>query len=184
MPARTQILTTSRRRPLAAAALFSGMVVLLSACGETPEPPVLHAAAQRDMGNIVQVAQVAGQFSTLLAAVEAAGLTATLESAGPFTVFAPTDGAFHNLPEGTVDALLADPEALAQILLYHVVPGVLKMSDLREVTHLETAQGAHLQVENTPNGLTVNGKTLLTADVAASNGVVHVITAVLVPGSE
>jgi len=185
MPRRspTRILPFALSRTLAATAFPAGLVLLLAACGDSAEAPRAQTA-QRDLGTIVEVAQVAGQFSTLLAAVEAAGLTATLQGEGPFTVFAPTDGAFANLPEGTVDALLADPEALAQVLLYHVAPGALKVSDLRQVDQLETAQGDLLQVESTAQGLTVNGTYLLTADVTASNGVIHVITAVLVPPSE
>lgn len=168
--------------PLAVLAASAGLL-LVAACGDAPEtrPP---AAEARERGNIVEVARVAGQFSTLLRAVEAAGLTQTLETGGPFTVFAPTDGAFAALPPGTLDALVEDPDGLADVLLYHVVPGELTVADLRERSSLETAQGTELTVEVTPQGVTIDGQYLLTADVRAANGIVHVITSVLVPGGE
>jgi uncharacterized surface protein with fasciclin (FAS1) repeats len=160
----------------------TGLLLVLAACGEAPEPaeraPVTDRAARN---SIVEVAQAAGQFSALLTAVEAAGLTETLESEGPFTVFAPTDGAFANLPDGVLDELLEDPEALSQILLYHVVPDELRIRDLREISELETAHGGHLRIAVTPQGLTVNDVYLLTSDVPAANGVIHVITSVLLP---
>ena len=172
----------SLRRSAASLSTLAALAIVLSACGDSP-PPRQQAGttAQRSLGDIVDVAQVAGQFSTLLAAVEAAGLTATLRGEGPFTVFAPTDGAFSGLPEGTVEALLANPEALAQVLLYHVVPGTLKVADLRGLSEVETAQGGRLSLVTTQQGLTINGAYLLTSDVSASNGVIHVITAVLTP---
>lgn len=153
----------------------------LLGCGE-PEGTAVANTSQRTLGSIVEVAQVAGQFSALIEAAQVAGLAETLHTGGPFTVFAPTDGAFSGLPEGTMDALKADPDALGQILLYHVVPGRLKVSDLRELTELETVQGSLLQIRQTDQGITINGTYLLTADVPAENGVIHVITAVLVPG--
>jgi transforming growth factor-beta-induced protein len=168
-------------RPSGVAAAGSAAVMLaLAACGESPRPEA-GRTAMPSLGNIVDVAERAGQFRTLLAAVEAAGLTATLRGEGPFTVFAPTDGAFEELPAGTVEALLADPEALSQILLYHVVPGALKVADLRQVGHLETIQGGRLDVAVTAQGLTINGHYMLTQDVPASNGVIHVMTAVFTP---
>jgi uncharacterized surface protein with fasciclin (FAS1) repeats len=129
----------------------------------------------------VEVAQVAGQFSNLLRAATAAGLAETLANDGPFTVFAPTDGAFADLPEGTLEGLLEDTDALGQILLYHVVPGTYTVAELREQTELETVQGQLLRIASTADGLTVNGTYLLTADIRASNGMVHVITSVLTP---
>lgn len=172
----------SRRRARTSACALATLTVLLLACGESSPPPAQAGnTAQRSLGNIVDVAQVAGQFSTLLAAAEAAGLTETLRGEGPFTVFAPTDGAFSELPEGTVESLLADPQALAQVLLYHVVPGTLKVADLRGLSEVETAQGGRLTLAVTPQGLTINGEYLLTSDISASNGIIHVITAVLTP---
>lgn len=162
------------------AGALSVVLAVGAGCSETSEAAP-DRTEQRSLGNIVEVAQAAGQFSTLIAAAQAAGLAETLANDGPFTVFAPTDGAFRGLPEGTVEGLLSDPDALTQILLYHVVPGTLKVADLRQVSELETVQGSTLAVEQTPQGITINGTYMLTADVTASNGMVHVITGVLVP---
>jgi uncharacterized surface protein with fasciclin (FAS1) repeats len=173
----------SRRRPLTLV-LLGSLAVLASGCGgddETPRATPPAAAAATPQASIVEVAQVAGQFSALLRAVEAAGLTETLQDGGPFTVFAPTDGAFSNLPDGAMEALLEDPETLAGILLHHVVPGVHTLAELRTMTELETAGGGTLQVTSTPQGLLIGGASILTADVRASNGIVHVLTQVLVP---
>ncbi len=159
------------------------LLTVVAACGSEPRSQVATDRAQGapPRSNIVEVAVVAGQFSTLLRAVEAAGLKSTLEGDGPFTVFAPTDGAFAMLPEGTVEGLLQDRDALQSVLLYHVVPGRISARELREKTQLETVQGKPLTVAMTDQGVTINGTYLLTADVPASNGVIHVITSVLVP---
>ena len=132
--------------------------------------------------NIVETAQEAGDFSTLLAAAEAAGLVETLTGEGPLTVFAPTDAAFEQLPEGTVDSLLMEEnrDQLTQILTYHVVPGKVMSSDLENGMEAETAEGSTVTVM-TEDGVTVNGANVVTADVEASNGVIHVIDQVLMP---
>jgi len=175
--------TTSRFRAAAGTLGVAGMALLVTACADQPEAaPAADAPAAR--GSIVDIAVAAGQFSALVRAVDAAGLVETLDTGGPFTVFAPTDGAFANLPDGALEDLMEDPEALSQILLYHVVPGELTNRDLRELSELETAQGEHLRIEMTPQGITINGTYLLTSDIRASNGVIHVITSVLLPGSE
>lgn len=159
--------------------LLAGAALLAAACAESPE--ARPAEERPGPGSIVEVAQVAGQFSALLNAVEAAGLTETLREDGPFTVFAPTDGAFAALPAGTMDDLLDDPDALSGVLLHHVVPGELLTRDLRELNRVETVHGDELRLEVTPGGLTVNGNYLLTTDIRAANGIIHVITGVLVP---
>ncbi len=175
-------LTPQRSSVLRQSLAVALLAAIISACGESPgSAPDQADRAERAAPSIVQVAQVAGQFSTLLRAVEAAGLTETLAEEGPFTVFAPTDGAFADLPEGLLDSLVADPDALGQILLYHVVPGTYTVAELREHSELETAQGETLRIEDTPRGITVNGAYLLTADIRASNGIVHVITSVITP---
>ncbi|WP_397399756.1 fasciclin domain-containing protein [Phenylobacterium sp.] len=134
-------------------------------------------------GDIVAVAAGAGQFKTLLAAATAAGLVDTLKSPGPFTVFAPTDAAFAALPAGTVDTLLK-PEnkaQLASILTYHVVPGrTLSPALAGKQLTVTTVQGGTLAIDGR-NGVTVNGAKVVSADVAASNGVIHVIDKVLLP---
>ena len=130
--------------------------------------------------DIVDTAVDAGSFTTLVAAVEAAGLVDTLKGEGPFTVFAPTDEAFAALPEGTVESLLADPEALAAILTYHVVAGNVMSTDLSDGMMAPTVNGAEITI-GTTDGVTVNGANVVTADIEATNGVIHVIDAVILP---
>jgi transforming growth factor-beta-induced protein len=130
--------------------------------------------------NLVETAAEAGQFGTLLAAAEAAGLVSTLAEGGPFTVFAPTDAAFAALPEGALEALLADTELLKSILLYHVVPGRILAADLVDGQVVTTAEGRPVRV-TLGGGARVNGVNIVTTDVTASNGVIHVIDAVLLP---
>jgi uncharacterized surface protein with fasciclin (FAS1) repeats len=130
--------------------------------------------------NIVEVAASAGSFNTLLAAAKAAGLAETLANGGPFTVFAPTDEAFAALPAGTVDALLKDTEKLKAILLYHVVSGTVMAKDVAGLSKATTLQGGDLKVD-TSNGVMINDAMVVKADVAASNGVIHVINKVLLP---
>ena len=130
--------------------------------------------------DIVDTAVSAGSFTTLVAAVEAAGLVETLKGDGPFTVFAPTDAAFAALPKGTVENLLADPEALAAILTYHVVAGKVMSGDLSDGMMAATVNGANITI-GTEGGVTVNDANVVTADVEASNGVIHVIDKVIMP---
>ena len=134
-------------------------------------------------GDIVAVASGAGQFKTLLAAATAAGLVPTLQSAGPFTVFAPTDAAFAALPAGTVDTLLKpeNKKQLASVLTYHVVAGKTMSTALAgKQLSVTTVQGASLAIDGR-NGVTEGGAKVIAADVAASNGVIHVIDKVLLP---
>ncbi|SDI82324.1 fasciclin domain-containing protein [Salipiger marinus] len=139
------------------------------------------AFAQSD-SDIVETAQANGSFSTLLAAAEAAGLVETLKGDGPFTVFAPTDEAFAALPEGTVDTLLQpeNKDQLTSILTYHVVPGKVMSTDLTNGMEAETVQGSMVTIM-TEGGVTVDGANVVTPDVEASNGVIHVIDAVIMP---
>ena len=130
--------------------------------------------------DIVDTAIEAGSFTTLVAAVEAAGLVDVLKGDGPFTVFAPTDDAFAALPEGTVEGLLADPEALAAILTYHVVAGKVMSSDLSDGMMAATVNGAEITI-GTMDGVTVNDANVTAADIEASNGVIHVIDKVILP---
>ena len=132
---------------------------------------------------IVQVATEAGSFKTLLAAVQAAGLADTLQGAGPFTVFAPTDAAFAKLPAGTLDGLLANKAELASILTYHVVSGRVTAADLMRTNGATpaTVNGQTLDVVVAGGKVTANDANVVTADVEASNGVIHVIDAVLLP---
>ncbi len=133
--------------------------------------------------DIVDTAAGAGSFNTLVAAVEAAGLVETLKGDGPFTVFAPTDEAFAALPEGTVEDLLKpeNKDKLVAILTYHVVSGKVMASDVAGAeTMAATVQGQELKIDGS-NGVMINGATVTSADVEASNGVIHVIDQVLLP---
>lgn len=130
--------------------------------------------------DIVDTAVEAGTFNTLVAAVTAAGLVDTLKGEGPFTVFAPTDDAFAALPEGTVDALLNDIPTLTSILTYHVVAGKVMSTDLSDGMTTGTVNGADITI-STMDGVKVNGATVTAADIETSNGVIHVIDAVILP---
>jgi uncharacterized surface protein with fasciclin (FAS1) repeats len=132
-------------------------------------------------GDIVATASSAGSFNTLVAAVEAAGLVETLQSDGPFTVFAPTDEAFAKLPEGTVEALIADPDQLRSILLYHVVPGKVMAADVVTLDSATTAQGSDVEIMLADGGVRVNNANVTATDIETSNGVIHVIDTVIIP---
>ena len=140
---------------------------------------------KKPMKNIVEVAVEAGSFKTLVAAVQAAGLAETLQGTGPFTVFAPTDAAFAKLPAGTVTALLADKEKLASILTFHVVGGKVMAADIVKANGAtpKTVNGLPLDIAVRDGKVYVNGVNVVTADVQASNGVIHVIDTVLLPQS-
>ena len=143
------------------------------------------AAAEEGPGTIVDVAVGAGNFSTLVAAVSAAGLAETLQGEGPFTVFAPTDEAFAALPAGTLETLLADPEgALTQILLYHVVAGKVMSTDLSDGMTADTVQGSPISIAIADGTVKINDATVVAADIEASNGVIHVIDSVILPPSD
>jgi len=141
--------------------------------------PVFADAHTKD---IVDTAADAGSFTTLLAAAEAAGLVDTLKGEGPLTVFAPTDDAFAALPEGTVETLLMpeNQDQLIDILTYHVVPGAVMSGDLSDGMEATAVNDGTLTIA-TEGGVTVNGANVVTADIEASNGVIHVIDAVLLP---
>ncbi len=141
-----------------------------------------NAEAKKD---IVDTAAGAGKFTTLVAAVKAAGLVETLKGKGPFTVFAPTDDAFKALPAGTLDDLLKpeNKDKLVAILTYHVVPGKVLSGDLKgKKTEAKTVQGSAVTVDATA-GVKVDGANVIQADIMATNGVIHVIDAVILPKS-
>lgn len=133
-----------------------------------------HRAATSD---IVDTAVAAGSFQTLVAAVQAAGLVDTLKGDGPFTVFAPTDEAFAALPAGTVESLLADPDALREVLTYHVVAGRLTSDDVARQRRARTVQGTRVRFRDGR----VDDANIVTADIQTSNGIIHVIDAVILP---
>jgi len=131
--------------------------------------------------NIIETAEGAGQFNTLLAAVEAAGLTDTLSGEGPFTVFAPTDEAFAKIPAADLEALLQDTETLTAILTYHVVSGKVTSDQVVNLTSATTVQGSDVAIAVTDGNVTVDGANVVAVDIEASNGVIHVIDTVITP---
>jgi uncharacterized surface protein with fasciclin (FAS1) repeats len=145
--------------------------------------PVASASAQMaaPTKDIVTTAVEAGSFKTLAAALQAAGLVATLQGPGPFTVFAPTDAAFAKLPAGTVEALLQDKAKLTAILTYHVVAGKVEAKDVVKLTSAATVNGASVTVKVVDGKVLINNATVTAADVQASNGVIHVIDTVILP---
>jgi uncharacterized surface protein with fasciclin (FAS1) repeats len=131
--------------------------------------------------DIVETAVAAGQFTTLAKALTAAGLIETLKGAGPFTVFAPTDAAFAKLPPGTVEALLADKAALTRVLTYHVVPGRLLAADVLKTKSLGTVAGPAAMIRTSNGGAMIDKANIVQTDIVTSNGVIHVIDAVILP---
>lgn len=129
---------------------------------------------------IVDIAVGNGNFKTLVTALQTAGLVETLSGPGPFTVFAPTDAAFAKLPAGTVETLLQDKEKLTSILTYHVVSGTVMAKDVVKLTSAPTLNGQSVKIDAT-NGVKINTATVVTSDIVASNGVIHVIDTVLLP---
>ena len=170
------------------------LAILVAACAPqtvetvpptaTPPPtntPVPEVAPK----DIVDTAIEAGDFTTLVQAVQAAGLEDALRGEGPFTVFAPTDAAFSALPDGTLEALLADPTGqLQQILLYHVLEGQVQAADVANGLIAGTLQGADVSFTVNGNEVSVNDATIIVTDILASNGVIHVIDAVILPPLE
>jgi uncharacterized surface protein with fasciclin (FAS1) repeats len=153
-----------------------------TAATSAPASPTDAMTDEASAGTIVDVAAANPEFSTLVAAVTEAGLAETLSGEGPFTVFAPTNAAFEALPEGLVDALLLpeNKEVLTQILTYHVVAGEVMSTDIQP-GDVATVEGEDITITTEDGGVQVNGAMVSTADVEASNGVIHVIDEVLVP---
>ncbi len=171
-------------------------LLIVAGCGGNEATPEAMAATEVRMApaaeamaaapvtgeTIVDLAVATPELSTLVAAVQAADLAGTLSGPGPFTVFAPVNAAFEALPDGTVDTLLqpANREQLRSVLTYHVVPGRILSSDLTDGTKVTTVEGTELTID-LDGGASVNGASIVAADVEASNGVVHLIDAVLMP---
>ncbi len=131
--------------------------------------------------NIVEIAVDDGRFTTLVTALEAANLVETLEGTGPFTVFAPTDDAFSALPAGVLDDLLADVNALTDVLTYHVVSGEYMASEVVNLSTLTTVQGSDITIQVMGDDVMINDAKILITDIDASNGVIHAIDAVITP---
>jgi uncharacterized surface protein with fasciclin (FAS1) repeats len=174
--------------------------LVLAACAPAASEPVAEpqAAVEEDAQDameekaeempksIVEIAVENGSFSTLVTALQAAGLVETLQGDGPFTVFAPTDEAFAALPEGTLEALLADTDALTKILLYHVVDGKVMAADVAGLNGQEVAtiSGEEIQVQADDKGVMINDANVIITDIEGSNGVIHVVDAVILPPAE
>ena len=131
--------------------------------------------------DIVDTAVAADDFDTLVTAVQAAGLVETLKGDGPFTVFAPTDAAFAEIPEADLQALLADKAKLTEVLTYHVVPGKVEAADVIGLDSATTVEGSDVDIEVVEGGVRVDGANVIKTDIEASNGVIHVIDAVIMP---
>jgi uncharacterized surface protein with fasciclin (FAS1) repeats len=172
--------------------MFRSLITLSLFAAIAVSAPVAHAggcssgaakAAYTAKADIVDTAVGAGSFNTLVAAVQAADLVETLKSDGPFTVFAPTDDAFAKLPAGTVENLLANPDQLRAILLYHVVPGAVTAEQVVTLSSATTAQGSDVAIAVEGGSVKINDATVIQADIETSNGVIHVIDTVILPTS-
>lgn len=173
------------RSVLAGVALVALTLTGCAAAEETPveeETSMVEESPAVEAGNLVDVAVGAGSFNILASGLELAGLIPTLQGEGPFTVFAPTDEAFANLPEGVLDALLLpeNVEILTSILTYHVVSGTVMAADVT-TGDVATVEGSTISID-TANGVVLNGTaTVTTTDITATNGVIHSIDAVILP---
>ncbi|NNF63747.1 MAG: fasciclin domain-containing protein [Acidimicrobiia bacterium] len=147
----------------------------------TAVPDTTAAPAANEMADIVDTAIADGRFTTLVAALQAADLVDTLKGEGPFTVFAPTDDAFAALPDGTVDGLLADIPALTDVLTYHVVSGKVLAADVVGLDSATTLQGSDVTIRVEGDSVFINDSQVIITDIETSNGVIHVIDAVLIP---
>ncbi len=173
----------TRKAPARLAALTTALALAVAAPVFAAQPAASTAAQTQARADIVDTAVAAGQFKTLAAALQAAGLVDTLKGAGPFTVFAPTDAAFAALPAGTVENLLKpeNREQLVAILTYHVVPGRVTAGDVAKLDKATTVQGGDVAIRATGGTVSVGNARVVQADVMASNGVIHVIDKVLMP---
>ncbi len=178
---KTQELIVSEEPSMKAiTALTIAGAVLAVAAAPPAEAQRDHRHQTRHEKDIVETAVSAGSFQTLVTAIKAAGLVEVLRAEGPFTVFAPTDDAFAKLPAGTLEALLEDTEQLTAVLTYHVVPGKVLAKDVMGLSSATTVQGSDLRID-TSDGVKVDNASVISTDVMASNGVIHVIDTVLIP---
>ena len=163
--------------------ILAGLMIMLSATQVLAGYGDNDKAVTEPAKDIVETAVAAGAFNTLAAALEAGGLIETLKSAGPFTVFAPTDEAFAKLPAGTLDNLLKpeNKEQLVAILTYHVVPGKVMAADVVKLQSAKTVNGKEVSIKAGENGVTIDNANVVTTDIDTSNGVIHVIDQVLIP---
>ncbi len=162
---------------------FGLAVVVLGLCVSSVRAADSCSATAHKHKDIVDTAVAAGSFKTLAAALGAAGLVETLKGEGPFTVFAPTDAAFAKLPSGTVEDLLKpeNKEKLVKILTYHVVPGKVTAANVVKLTKAKTVEGSEAKITANSGKVMIDNANVVKADIAASNGVIHVIDAVILP---
>jgi len=167
------------KNPLATSAAALLFTMLLA----SPASAGHHEKAAAEQADIVEVAVASGDFNTLAAALQAAGLIETLQGDGPFTVFAPTDAAFAKLPAGTVENLLKpeNKDQLIAVLTYHVVAGKVTAAEVVELDSAGTVNGAAVSISVIDGGVRINQATVTAADIEASNGVIHVIDEVILP---
>ena len=185
-----------KKRLLLVGVLMSVMLMASFACGDeeevVPEPAAVEVVeevveevvAEEPAQTVVDIAVADGRFTTLVTALGAADLVGVLSGEGPFTVFAPTDDAFNNLPEGTLDSLLADIPALTDVLLYHVVSGKVMAADVVGLDSAETVQGSSVGISVMGESVMVDDANVIITDIEGSNGVIHVIDAVIIPAAE
>ena len=158
------------------------VLLLFALCGVSFAGAAQTTTGATSTQNIVEIVQANPNFSTLATALDEADLERTLSGEGPFTVFAPTNAAFDALPPGTLNALLGNKTTLTEVLTYHVVPGSYLSTRIASMTSLPTVQGSTLPVTvQAQGGIRVDGANVITADIPASNGVIHVIDTVMIP---
>ncbi len=163
--------------------MFLGVVLTLALAASPAFAGSCGSQATTASNNIVDTAVSAGSFDTLVAAVQAADLADVLAGDGPYTVFAPTDEAFAKLPAGTIEALLANPDQLREILLYHVVPGKVTSDQVITLSSATTAQGSDIAIKIANGSVMINDALVTATDIETSNGVIHVIDTVILPAS-
>lgn len=157
------------------------LAFIIAAASLTVSASVLAHDHGEEKPNIIETAAAAGDFSTLLTAIEAAGLTETLAGEGPFTVFAPTDAAFGAIPEADLAAILADTETLTAILTYHVVSGKVTSAEVVTLDNATSLQGSDITITVANGSVLVDQANVITVDIEAGNGIIHVIDAVITP---
>lgn len=172
---------------------FAAVTSVLMSCTALCIAPVCAGSSQKKIGDkkmektltkdIVETAQTAGSFDTLVTALKEAGLVETLKGEGPFTVFAPTDEAFKKVPADQLSALLKDKAKLTKVLTYHVVPGTVKAEDVVKLKSAKTVEGSPIAISVSSDGVKVEGAKVTATDIMCSNGVVHVIDTVILPPS-
>jgi uncharacterized surface protein with fasciclin (FAS1) repeats len=179
-------------RPLRILAATAALAFVVGACSSSDNKSssksdktnqTSRSSLAKSPGTVVSVASANPDFSTLVTAVKKAGLVETLNGAGPYTVFAPTNAAFVKIPADQLNAILADKAQLTKILTYHVVPGKVMAADLQPAQMVKTVEGQDVDIKVATGAATITGCNIVKTDVAASNGVIHVIDCVLTPSA-